>query len=212
MIKNLLFDLGGVIMNIRRQNCVDAFVKLGLMEADSLLGEYSQAGVFAGIENGSLTPAEFHAEIRSRIGGDVSDEAIDHAFGCFLTGIPQHCLRELEALHGRYGIYMLSNTNPIMWADGIRRNFEADGHDVDYYFDGIVRSYKAHAMKPDERIFRAVIDRYGLDPHETLFLDDSQTNLDAAARLGFRTLLVPPGEEFYDLLSRYPGFEMPVRD
>ena len=56
MIKNLLFDLGGVIMNIRRQNCVDAFVELGLKDADSLLGEYSQAGVFAGIENGSLTP------------------------------------------------------------------------------------------------------------------------------------------------------------
>lgn len=212
MIKNLLFDLGGVIMNIRRQNCVDAFVELGLKDADSLLGEYSQSGVFAGIENGSLTPEQFHAEIRSHIGHEVSDEDIDRAFGCFLIGIPLHRLRELEALHSRYGIYMLSNTNPIMWADGIRRSFEADGHNVDYYFDGIVRSYMAHSMKPDERIFRVVIDRYGLDPQETLFLDDSQTNLDAAARLGFHTLLVPPGQEFYDLLSKYPGFEMPAHD
>lgn len=203
MIKNLLFDLGGVIMEIRRENCVKAFEALGLEQADSLLGEYSQAGVFAGIENGSLSPEQFHDEIRRLIGTPVTDDQIDTAFQKFLIGIPDHRLDELEKLHERFNIYMLSNTNPIMWAGEISRNFRKRGHDVDFYFDGIVRSYKAGTMKPDPEIFRFVIDHLGINPMETLFLDDSQRNLDAAARMGFHTLLVAPGNEFGKLLDQY---------
>ncbi len=209
MIKNLLFDLGGVIMDIRRENCVRAFEALGMGDADGLLGEYSQAGVFAGIENGELTVDQFHDEIRRIIGRqELTDGEIDAAFQKFLIGIPAHRLEELDRLHRHFRIYMLSNTNPIMWAGEINRNFRQDGHDVDYYFDGIVRSYEAGAMKPDERIFREVIGRFGIDPAETLFLDDSQRNLDAAARLGFQTLLVSPGSEFYALLKEYPGLDI----
>lgn len=188
-------------MDIRRRNCVEAFEKLGMVDADSLLGEYSQAGVFAGIENGSLTPDEFHRQIREIIGRGVTDRQIDEAFQEFLLGIPEHRLYELEELHKKYKIYMLSNTNPIMWAGEISRNFRKHGHDVDYYFDGIVRSYEAKAMKPDPAIFQFVIDRLGIDPTETLFFDDSQSNLDAAAEFGFKTALVKPGEEFAELMN-----------
>lgn len=209
MIKNLLFDLGGVIMDIRRENCVKAFEALGMTDANSLLGEYSQAGVFAGIENGSLTISGFHDEIRRMIARpDLSDAEIDEAFQKFLIGIPVRRLEELEKLRRHFGIYMLSNTNPIMWAGDISRNFRQAGHDVGYYFDGIVRSYTVGAMKPDEEIFRAVIRDLKIEPEETLFLDDSQRNLDAAASLGFKTLLVAPGQEFYDLLKEYPGMNI----
>lgn len=201
-IKNLLFDLGGVIMDIRRQNCVDAFKALGMADADKYLGEYSQAGVFAGIENGSYTPAQFHDEIRSLIPHPVTDAEIDQAFGRFLIGIPLHRLHELEQLHKQFSIYMLSNTNPIMWADGIAKNFAQDGHDVHHYFDGIIRSYKVGAMKPDPAIFRATIDQLGIDPTETLFMDDSATNLRAAEAFGFHTLLVAPGMEFHNELKK----------
>ena len=201
MIKNLLFDLGGVIMDIRRENCVKAFEAIGMHDAGSLLGEYEQAGVFAGIENGSLTPAQFHDEIRRIIGRPVTDREIDDAFQRFLIGIPAHRLDELQALHGNYGIYLLSNTNPIMWAGEISRNFRQRGHDVGFYFDGILRSYEAGVMKPDPEIFRMVTERFGIRPEDTLFLDDSQSSLDAAAALGFHTLLVPPGTEFADRLK-----------
>ena len=209
MIKNLLFDLGGVIMDIRRENCVKAFEALGMSDANDLLGEYSQAGVFAGIENGQLTVGEFHDEIRRIIGHpELTDEEIDGAFQKFLIGIPTHRLEELDRLHRQFSIYMLSNTNPIMWAGEIDRNFRRQGHDGHYYFDGIVRSYMAGAMKPDPKIFRAVISHLGIKPEETLFLDDSQRNLDAAAEFGFRTLLVKPGSEFYELLKQYPGLDI----
>ncbi|MCM1483763.1 MAG: HAD family phosphatase [Muribaculaceae bacterium] len=204
MIKNLLFDLGGVIMNIRRENCAEAFRQLGMADPDKFLGEYAQAGAFAGIENGSLSIEEFHDEIRRIIGRpDLTAGQIDTAFGKFLLGIPRHRLEELRELRKHYKVYMLSNTNPIMWRDGIAEAFRQEGHDVNYYFDGIVRSYEAHSMKPDEAIFRYTVDKLGITPEETLFIDDSQKNLDAAAALGFHTLLAAPGSEFYTLIKNY---------
>lgn len=208
MIKNLLFDLGGVIMNIRRENCVAAFAELGMADADSLLGEYKQAGVFAGVENGSLTVAEFHDEIRRIIGREVKDEEIDEAFCKFLTGIPVERLETLACLRKQYRVYMLSNTNPIMWDSEISRQFRKLGHDVDYYFDGTITSFEAKVMKPDRRIFEAAIERFGICPEETLFLDDSKANCEAAERLGFNTLHVAPGKEMSDLLRTFPGLEI----
>lgn len=201
-ITTLLFDLGGVIMNIKRQNCVEAFRRLGMADPDAYLGEYSQKGPFEGVESGRLTVAEFHDAIRQIIGNpEITDAQIDHAFGEFLLGIPMHRLKELRELAKRYRICMLSNTNPIMWADGIDRAFRAEGGSVTDYFDGIVRSFDARSMKPDAGIFQFAIEKLGLNPEQTLFLDDSQRNLDAAAQLGFHTLLVPPGTEFMQLLT-----------
>lgn len=202
MIKNLLFDLGGVIMDIRRANCVKAFEELGMSDAGTLLGEYSQAGVFAGIENGSLSPEEFHDEIRRIIGRQVSDDEIDTAFQKFLIGIPLRRLESLEELHRQFNIYLLSNTNPIMWAGEISRNFRQAGKDVNFYFDDICRSYEVGAMKPDRRIFQWVIDHFRIRPEETVFFDDSQSNIEAAEAMGFHGILVSQGAEFSELLKK----------
>lgn len=208
-IKNLLFDLGGVIMNIRRANCVAAFRELGMANPDDFLGEYAQSGPFEGIENGTLGIDEFHDAIRGIVGNvSLSGEAIDDAFGRFLLGIPRHRLEELRMLHERYKLYLLSNTNPIMWRDGIAKAFAQEGYDAGYYFDGIVKSYEAGCMKPDRRIFEYAVSKLGIEPSSTLFLDDSQRNLDAASAMGFSTLLVAPGAEFYELLKGYSGIEV----
>ena len=206
MIKNLMFDLGGVIMNIRREDCVQAFKRLGMKNPDEFLGEYSQSGPFAAIENGSSTPEKFRDDVRAIIGdASIADADIYHAFGEFLKGIPAYRLEALRKLKKNFNLYLLSNTNPIMWADGIARNFAQEGKDVNFYFDGIERSYKAGCMKPDARIFRDAEQRFGIRPEETIFLDDSQANCDAAAALGFKTICVHPGSEFMELLAAYPG-------
>lgn len=202
MIKNLLFDLGGVIMDIRRSNCVEAFRELGMENPDDFLGEYRQQGPFAAVEDGSMSARQFRDAIRPALRLGTTDREIDKAFGRFLTGIPAHRLDELECLRRHYKVYLLSNTNPIMWNDGIAAGFRQRGHNVDHYFDGILRSYEAKCMKPDAKIFRLCCQRFGLRPEETIFLDDSQTNLDAAAQLGFRTQLVAPGHEMFQLLGQ----------
>ncbi|MDE6267240.1 MAG: HAD family phosphatase [Muribaculaceae bacterium] len=202
MIKNLLFDLGGVIMDIRRENAVDALKQIGLAEADELLGLYEQKGPFMLLEEGKITPVDFRNEIRSRIPHEVSDSEIDNAFLCFLTGIPVSRLRQLEELSASgLNLYLLSNTNPIMWNTRIREEFQKDGKDINHYFKGLITSFEAKMMKPDPEIFRYAAETLGIKPEETLFIDDSQKNLDAAASVGYHTALVPPGTEFIDKIT-----------
>jgi HAD hydrolase, family IA, variant 3 len=197
----LLFDLGGVIMDIRRENAVAALEALGMKEANDFLGEYGQKGPFLALEKGELTPEEFRAQVRPMLRPGVTDAEIDAAFDRFLTGIPVHRLRALERLHRTRRIYMLSNTNAIMWRGKIAEEFRKDGHDMGYYFDGWVPSFEVHAYKPDAEIFRIARERFGLVPERTLFLDDSEANCRAAAALGFRTAHVRPGTEFMDYIE-----------
>ena len=203
-IKNLLFDLGGVIMDIKRQNAVDALTQLGMKDADKLLGDYVQNGIFRSLEEGNLSPQAFTDSVRNYFpdnGKGITDKQINNAFMKFLIGIPVERLRQLDSLHKDYKIYMLSNTNTIMWEGEILQDFKIDGHDIDYYFDGIVTSFEAHSVKPEEEIFNYAVRKLHIVPQETLFLDDSVKNLETASRLGFQTLHVPSDTEFFPLLQ-----------
>lgn len=202
MIKNLLFDLGGVIIDLCRMNCVASFERLGMKNVNNFLGEYSQKGPFLQLEEGLISEDEFRQEVRRLIDGNVSDEQIDNAFCDFLAGIPPHRLEQLRKLKEKYNIYMLSNTNSIMWNSRIAEEFRKEGFEREDYFDGMVTSFEARCIKPNVEIFNYVTANLGIEPHETLFLDDSQKNLDAASTLGFHTQLVSPGDEFYDLITK----------
>lgn len=202
MIKNLLFDLGGVIMDIRREDCVRA-KGLGMVHPEDFLGEYSQKGPFMELEEGKISPGEFRDRLRSIMPAGVTDLQIDEAFCDFLVGIPVARLRELESLRKSYNIYLLSNTNAIMWDSKIADEFMKDGHNVDYYFDGMVTSFEAKSLKPSPEIFHYLVDKLGLVPSETLFFDDSEANVKAARSLGFNAVVVRPGDEFANLLSTF---------
>lgn len=202
MVQNLMFDLGGVIMDIERARCVKAFLELGMPDPNQFLGEYSQGGPFGALESGQITPDEFHAEIKKLIPGIVTDRQIDEAFIKFLIGIPVHRLRQLQLLHRKYNLYLLSNTNEIMWNAFILGDFRRDGLDINGYFDGVCTSFEAKCMKPAPGIFEYVAKKFGINPADTVFLDDSRVNADAATALGFRGLCVPAGVEFWDVLEQ----------
>ena len=201
MIQNLLFDLGGVIMDIRKDNCVLALRELGFHNPDEYLGDYSQKGRYGQLEQGLITPDEFRGFVRSQIDGPVTDMQIDDAFNEFLIGIPVERLRLLQQLRHTYGIYLLSNTNAIMWNARIAEEFRKDGLDIDAYFDGIVTSFEAKLLKPDVKIFDYAAAHCDIKPEETLFLDDSLANLGAAEKAGFRTAHVPEGVEYSKVLA-----------
>ncbi len=201
MIKNLLFDLGGVIIDIDRQRCVDAYAALGLPDPDSYFGLYAQTGIFMAIEDGSMNTDEFHATLRAKLPGGTTDYQIDTAFQKFIIGIPEHRLKALRDLRRRgFGIYLLSNTNPIMWRGVIATEFGKEGLRREDYFDGMVTSFEARSAKPDAGIFRYAIEQLGIDPAETLFLDDSQANVEAARAIGFEAVHVVPGTEFTEYI------------
>lgn len=201
MIRNLLFDLGGVIVDIKRDNSVRAFEELGLENADSYFGEYAQSGIFLGIENGSVNIEEFHKAMREKLPAGTTDYQIDNAFQKFIVGIPARRLQALRELRCKgYGIYLLSNTNPIMWRGILASEFGKEGLRREDYFDGMVTSFEARSCKPDAEIFRYTVENLGIEPSDTLFFDDSANNVEAAKALGFNAVEVKPGTEFTDYL------------
>lgn len=199
--KNLMFDLGGVIMNIERERCVRSFKRLGMEEPGKFLGDYGQTGPFGALEEGLITPDEFHAAVRPLVAPGVTDEQIDDAFNDFLTGIPASRLKALRRLRERYRIYLLSNTNAIMWDTRIAADFRIEGRELADYFDGVATSFEARSLKPSAEIFEYTVRKFGIRPEETVFLDDSAANVEAARRLGFGGLQVAPGREFADILE-----------
>lgn len=201
-IKNLLFDQGGVIVDIERDRCLDELRLLGMENPERLIGLYKQEGPFFALENGDITVNEFHDALRPLMPTGITDEQMDHAFSSFIVGIPLHRLQALRELRKRYRTYILSNTNPLMFEGVIARAFAQEGLDVNAYFDGVTVSYIARSNKPDRKIFDYAVSTMGIKPEETLFFDDGQENLDAAAKLGFKTALVEPGQEFIDIIDQ----------
>lgn len=201
MIKNLLFDLGGVIMDIDRNHCVKAFQQLGMDKPELFLNEYSQAGPFGELESGKISAEEFHNALRPYLPETITAEQMDAAFSDFLIGIPESRLTALKELRKKYKVYILSNTNPIMWHNRIAEEFRKQGENIDAYTDGTITSFEEKVMKPDVHIFEIACKKLDIKPEETVFLDDSKANTEAAAALGFHTIHVKPGSEFTVLLK-----------
>ena len=204
-IKNLLFDLGGVIMDIDRERCVRSFRRLGFENAGDFLGDYGQKGPFGALEAGLITPQDFRDAVRALMQPDATatDAQIDRAFNAFLIGIPAKRLQALRELRKHYRIYLLSNTNLIMWHGRIAEAFKTEGKEAQDYFDGISTSFEAKCLKPEADIFRYTAESCHIKPAETMFLDDSAANVEAARAAGFHALQVPPGREFTDILKEH---------
>lgn len=195
-IRNLIFDFGGVLINLNRQRCVDSFKALGLSNVESLIGSFAQQDVFMQLEKGLITPAEFRDEIRERTEQPVTDEQIDNAWNNFLADLPAYKLEALLELRERYLVYLLSNTNEIHWDWSCAHAFPHKGFHEKDYFEEIFLSYKMNLAKPDVSIFEAVMETTGIRPEETLFIDDSEANCKAAGSLGISAYLCKPGEDW----------------
>ncbi len=199
--KNLLFDFGGVLIDLDRQRCVDNFKKLGLADADNMLGLYGQQDFFRNYEMGLISSAEFRDTVRSRIadGHLVSDDRIDEAWNSFLLSIPSYKLDALLELRRSYRVCLLSNTNDIHWQWSLRHAFSYQGHRIEDFFERIFLSYEMKKAKPGVEIFRQVLDETGMRAEETLFIDDSAENCRAAQTLGFSTYTPKPHEDWRPL-------------
>lgn len=190
-MKNVIFDLGGVIIDIKREAAAKALEDLGIVEADRLLGEYEQKGVFLLLEEGRLSAAEMYDSLLPMCKPGTTCTDIKVAFEQFLVSVPVERLRLVEKVReAGYKTYVCSNTNPIFYCDWIARAFRQDGKSINDYFDGIVLSFEELMCKPNPDIFSRLLERYGLNPEETIFLDDSEANCAAARTCGINTVTI----------------------
>ena len=192
-IKNIIFDLGGVVIDLKRRMAIDALDRLGIKNASSLLGEYEQKGPFLLLETGQITSSELYDMLLPQCSAGTTCNDIRDAFEEFLREIPVERLRMIDALREKgFKVYVLSNTNPIMYNHWIDNAFRNDGKSINDYFDGIVLSFQEKMCKPNPEIFLKVTDRYNLLPEETLMLDDSEANVKAARSIGLNAVRIQP--------------------
>lgn len=198
-IKNLLIDFGGVLIDLDRQRCIDNFKKLGFEHVEDMLNIYHQQGLFLQYEKGLITPAEFREGVREMTGKKLTDEQIDEAWNSFLVDIPTYKLDLLLKLREKYVVYLLSNTNEIHWEWACRHAFPYRAFQAKDYFEKIYLSFEMKMAKPEAGIFKAVIEDAGIDPKETLFIDDSKENCRMAQELGISTYTPQAGENWSHL-------------
>ena len=186
MIKNIIFDWGGVLIHLVRRRCTEAFSQLGIAVDDELTNPYGQRADLMDFEKGLMTVSEFHDTVRRVYGAQLTDEQIDEAWNALLLDIPNYKLDKLLELKQHYHLYLLSNTNALHWEEG-RKRFDYKGYKAEDFFDQIFLSNEIHELKPSSEAFLEVVRLASIKPEETLFVDDLQASCDTAAALGFHT-------------------------
>lgn len=200
-IRNIAFDLGGVVLSLNLEGSIRAFEKIGLADARQRLDAFIQRGIFADLESGAISNREFCKALGDIIGRPLTMQECFDAWHGYVGCVPRRNLDALLRLRSEgYKVCLLSNTNPFMmqWADSPA--FDGEGHPVSYYFDKMYLSYECRAMKPSEEIFRMMLDGQQSTAGETLFIDDSPANVAAAQALGIETICPHNNEDWTGML------------
>ncbi len=196
MIRNLIFDMGGIILPMRPKSIpIERFATLGLAPevGEEIFSPYGQQGIFEQAETGELSAEEFLEAYRSLTGHAITFDQVQWGWLGFVEEPPRERLEWLDQLRAEgYHVALLSNTNPFIQAH-IEPLIAA-------HFDAIYYSYRLGACKPNERAFRAMLAQGAYDPHECLFFDDALHNVEAARRLGIHALHVPDIQAWLSLL------------
>jgi len=187
MIKNILFDFGGVIINIDPPSVMHELVTMGLKDPYALHEKLLAENAYVRLETNALAPAEFRHMIRDFSGLDLTDEQIDRAWNTIIKDIPNERIELIERLKKEHKVYLLSNSNSIHYDYYNHYVKERFGYEsLDAIFDRAWYSFRMGLYKPDPEIFRTVLREGGMDAGETLFIDDMEKNVEAAKEVGLK--------------------------
>ena len=183
-IKNIVFDLGGVLVDLDFKSAINGLQKAGFANVKEQLQAFDREGIFQKFELGEMTTEEFRSAIRENSTVTLTDEEVDALWNLMLLEIPREKLELILDLRGKYMVYLLSNTNSIHWDYVCKNAFNYRGFRVNDYFEKTFLSFEMHLAKPDKAIFEKMLEDANLLAEETLFIDDSEANCKAAAEVG----------------------------
>ena len=183
-IKNIVFDLGGVLIDLDFKSAINGLQKAGFTNVKEQLQAFDNEGIFQKFELGEISADEFRASIRENSNVSLTDEEVDSLWNLMLLEIPREKLELILDLRSKYMVYLLSNTNSIHWDYVCKNAFNYRGFRMDDYFEETFLSFEMHMAKPDKAIFEKMLQDANLLPEETLFIDDSEANCKAAEEVG----------------------------
>ena len=204
-LKNLIFDLGDVIIPIDLTAPVRNFAMLANLPEDEVRAIWKQHDIFTHYETGLIDDEAFRGHIRRLLKNDVwADEVIDTAWNTVLLDLPMERIERIKELKGGYRLFLLSNTSPIH----VRRVNQVlvgmNQPTLENLFERVFYSYEARLMKPSPEIYQYVLTEAGLRAEETAFFDDNLANIRAASELGIQGVHVQPPQTILDYLEALP--------
>ena len=184
-IKNIIFDLGGILVGIDYQGTINAFKKLGVKDFDKFFTQMKQNHLFDQWDIGQITPAQFRDHLREVSGIALTDQQIDHAWNSMLGEFPAYKVPFLREVSKHYRTFLLSNTNAIhipFFKDYMLNKHGING--LDGLMEKLYYSHEVNMRKPHVEIFEHVVRDSGLNPSETLFFDDTYMHVEGARKAG----------------------------
>lgn len=201
-IDAIIFDFGGVILNLDYYKTIRAFEDLGFTDFNERYTQAKQDGVFDEIETGVISETDFRDRIRALGNNEFADDQIDEAWNAMLLDLPKVRLDLLSKLKRLKRTFLLSNTNSIharYFENSIRK--EHDGAELKSFFEAGYYSHEMGMRKPNREIFQALIDKHDLNPSKTLFIDDSIQHIAGAKLTGLITRHLTGGQRIEQLFK-----------
>lgn len=199
-ISNIIFDFGGVILDIDPEFTLQELKLLGVKDVSVFQSSEFQQEVLNKFERGILTPEQFRDKVRQYLGENLNDQDIDDAWNALLLDIPKERIKVLEQVKANYGMFLLSNSNEIHYDVYVRDLQLRFGYrEFDQLFHKSYFSFDLHLSKPNPEIFEFVLNQQNLLPENTLFIDDTLEHILAARALGIRTYHLVKPERVRDL-------------
>jgi glucose-1-phosphatase len=199
-LKNLIFDLGGVIINLAPQRTIEAFARLAHLPFEKVEAAYHAHPEFNAFEKGELTDAQFRSALREIFSIRATDVELDECWNAMLLDIPVERIQLLQKLRNHYRLFLLSNTNNIHLTcfNGTVSKVTSSAS-LGPFFDEVYYSHQMKMRKPDVEIYEYVLKENNLHPGETLFLDDNLSNLKGAEKAGIKTFHVQHPDLIFSL-------------
>jgi len=186
--KNILFDLGGVILDINVQATLKRFYELGFPAELMQFPDSMSTDLYYKYETGKLDTEQFRNQIRKVAGIEMSDQTFNEAWNAMLVRFPEDRIALLKVLSKRYDLYMLSNTSALHVKFFEKMYLETAGEAMQEVFKKLYYSHEIGWHKPDPEAWEYVIRDAAIKAEETLFLDDNIHNIKAAQELGFQAI------------------------
>ena len=201
-IKNIIFDLGGVIINLDVKKTISEFNRLSNVVFEDIYTSAQQIELFDLLDKGKISNEDFFNELKLKLEYKGNIENLENAWNAMILDIPEHRLDTLVEAKQNYTTFLLSNTN-----EPHIKNFESDLYSVhgvkhfEDYFDKLYYSCRIGMRKPDTEIFEYVLSKNKLIATETVFIDDSIQHIKGAGECGINAFLLEPNMEVSDLLK-----------
>jgi len=199
---NIIFDLGGVLININYLKTKFEFEKLGVRNFDALFTQFQQDRIFDQFEKGEISPENFYKNLKNKAVIEISINEFNHAWKAMLLDFPEERMDLLEQLKKTHRLFLLSNTNSLH-IPSFKRSIKLEG-----LYDRFSKVFEKHyyssevgMRKPDTEIFDLVVNENKLVKEKTLFIDDSPQHVEGALKAGLKAVYLEPGTSIINIFK-----------